>query len=104
MSFDTEVLFRRGPLSARVVRGKGFDPELLFVECSSCGSPIFWEKGRTTSILEESGIAVQDLDERCMIMSQGCPRCTPREREFELRVVRLAPEGEKSLPEISGNA
>ncbi|ABB40253.1 hypothetical protein Dde_3460 [Oleidesulfovibrio alaskensis G20] len=103
MIHDIEALFRRGVLSERLFAG-GFDPELLFVECHKCSRPIFWEKGRTTHILQDAGISVRDLDERCMIMSHGCPQCSPEETEFELQVVRLAPEGEPSLPDVFGTA
>ena len=41
----------RGPLSH-----KGYDPELLYVECSQCGSPVMWEKGKATDILGVAGI------------------------------------------------
>ncbi len=81
-----------------------FDPELLFVECYKCGQPIFWEKGKTTDLLHDAGIAMQELDERCMIMAQGCPQCSPHKTQLELRVVRLAAENEQHFEDISGNA
>jgi len=72
-----------------------FDPELLYVECAKCGQPVLWSPGDTTRILAWAGIDAQTLDEKCMIVSDGCPGCQPGQQSFSTQVVRLrkAPEG-----------
>jgi hypothetical protein len=77
-----------------------FDPELLYVECSQCGQPILWEHGMTTRLLAMAGIDAAALDERCVIMSEGCPACRPGETSFTTQVVRLGREkdGSESRP------
>ena len=68
-----------------------YDPELLYVECQLCGKPVIWEPGKTTELLVVAGVDVSKLDERCMIVSAGCPSCAPHSREgYTLAVVRLA--------------
>lgn len=66
-----------------------FDPELLYVECSKCGQPVLWSPGDTTKILAWAGIDIKTLDEKCMIVSEGCPACRPGEQSFSTQVVRL---------------
>lgn len=66
-----------------------FDPELLYVECSRCGQPILWGSGMTVKLLELADIDPATLDERCVIMSEGCPSCSPGEKSFVTQVVRL---------------
>ena len=29
---------------------KGYDPEMVYVECGRCGAPIMWERGKTTDL------------------------------------------------------
>lgn len=66
-----------------------YDPELLYVECSRCGQPVLWQSGGTTRILEMAGIDLDTLDERCMLISDGCPACSPGQSSFSTQVVRL---------------
>lgn len=66
-----------------------FDPELLYVECSKCGQPVLWSPGDTTRILTWAGIDAGTLDEKCMIVSEGCPVCQPGKNSFSTQVVRL---------------
>jgi endogenous inhibitor of DNA gyrase (YacG/DUF329 family) len=72
-----------------------FDPELLYVECAKCGQPVLWSSGDTTRILVWAGIDASTLDEKCMIVSEGCPTCQPGVQSFSTQVVRLrkSPEG-----------
>jgi len=67
----------------------GFDPELLYVECAKCGQPVLWSPGDTTKILAWAGIDAATLDEKCMIVSEGCPACEPGKHSFSTQVVRL---------------
>lgn len=79
------------PLIGGVVKGQEYDPELLYVECQNCGKPVLWEQGKTTELLTAAGVDLSKLDDRCMIISEGCPVCSPgTEDGFSLAVVRLA--------------
>lgn len=66
-----------------------FDPELLYVECAKCGRPVIWSPGDTTKILEWAGIDASTLDDKCMIVSEGCPSCQPGKKSFSTQVIRL---------------
>lgn len=84
-----------------------YDPELLYVECGRCGNPVIWEQGRTTELLHEAGLATTRLDARHLVLTDGCPTCSPEESIFETRVVRLAEANEpgmEALREAEGNA
>ncbi|MDR2668539.1 MAG: hypothetical protein LBC14_01135 [Desulfovibrio sp.] len=68
-----------------------YDPEMLYVECHVCGKPVLWETGKTTELLLSAGVDVSKLDERCLILSEGCPACSPGNHSgFTLAVVRIA--------------
>ncbi|MDR3175742.1 MAG: hypothetical protein LBU06_04340 [Desulfovibrio sp.] len=86
----------------------GYDPEMLYVECHVCGKPVLWEVGRTTALLLAAGVDAGKLDERCMILSEGCPACSPDERDgYTLAVVRIAgltPEEAAYMSLPGGNA
>lgn len=75
-----------------------FDPELLYVECSQCGQPVLWKHGLTSKLLKMADIDPSTLDERCVIMSEGCPLCKPGETSFTTQVVRLNREKEEIRP------
>ncbi|MDR1945853.1 MAG: hypothetical protein LBQ51_01620 [Desulfovibrio sp.] len=85
-----------------------YDPEMLYVECRVCGKPVLWETGKTTELLLSAGVDVSKLDERCMILSEGCPSCSPDESGgFTLAVVRIAgltPEEAVYMARPGGNA
>ena len=68
----------------------GYDLDLLYVECCFCGKPVLWDKGKTSLLVQASGIDTSLLDEECMILSEGCPNCRPETPFFQLRVVRVA--------------
>jgi hypothetical protein len=79
--------------------GNSFDPDLMYVECGECGNPILWEPGRTRRILEMAGIDPDGLDERCCLISEGCPMCKPEASHFATQVVRLGREKEDGAKE-----
>ncbi|MDR1359385.1 MAG: hypothetical protein LBJ82_00240 [Deltaproteobacteria bacterium] len=84
-----------GPAISAADRAKqplaSYDPELLYVECRACGKPVLWESGKTTELLLAAGVDISRLDERCLILSEGCPACRPQEeRGFTLAVLRIA--------------
>lgn len=97
---------RRNPRCAE--KPPFYDPELLYVECQVCGKPVLWEKGRTTELLLAAGVNISNLDERCLIVSEGCPSCSPLEREgYTLAVVRIAgltPEEAAHMSRPGGSA
>ena len=70
--------FRRAaplPAVALAGAGRGYDPELLYVECGRCGAPILWEPGRATRLLDEAGIDPLELDASCLLVTNACPMC-----------------------------
>ena len=72
---------------------RGYDPELMIVECARCGSPVLWESGRSTAVLAGVGVDPLELDAHCLLMTDGCPSCRPRQEEgFGVQVFRLTPE------------
>jgi hypothetical protein len=68
-----------------------FDPELIYVECGRCGEPVLWEPGDTTRLLACYGVDPDTLDERCLIISDGCRSCNPEAEGYATQVVRLRP-------------
>lgn len=80
-----------------------FDPELLYVECAKCGQPVLWSPGDTTKVLTWAGIDARTLDEKCMIVSEGCPLCRPDQRSFSTQVVRLRTGQAMPVPPKNGH-
>lgn len=88
---DSVLKRLRESLAMRGAAKKGYDPEMLYVECHVCGKPVLWEPGKTTELLMAAGVDVSKLDERCMILSEGCPFCSPFPDDgYTLAVVRIA--------------
>lgn len=67
-----------------------YDPEMIYVECRSCGRPVLWEPGRTTALLAESRINPLSVDEQCLILSDGCRECSPESDSYHLSIIRLS--------------
>lgn len=86
MNRNEEKLLLRKP--DPLLMRPGFDPEMLFVECARCGSPIIWEKGRSTQILEGAGIDPLELDSGCLLVTDGCPRCS-RGGMYHVQIFRM---------------
>ncbi|MDD6180923.1 MAG: hypothetical protein PUB01_02460 [Desulfovibrionaceae bacterium] len=72
---------------------RGFDPELLFVECGQCGAPVIWEPGQATQVLESAGVDPLELDASCLLISEGCPLCGKADRQFTVQVCRVESPG-----------
>ena len=83
--------------------GRGYDPELLYVECGRCGSPVLWEEGRSTNLLLEAGIDPLELDSSCILLTDGCPACGPS-KEFSVRIFRLSDNGVIHIAPLHGHA
>ena len=72
---------------------RGYDPELMIVECARCGRPVLWEPGRSTAVLAGVGIDPLEIDAHCLLLTDGCPYCRPRQKEgFGVQVFRLTSE------------
>jgi hypothetical protein len=79
--------------ASSVPMARGYDPELMIVECARCGRPVLWESGRSTAVLAGVGIDPLELDAHCLLMTDGCPDCRPRQKEgFSVQVFRLTHE------------
>jgi hypothetical protein len=65
-----------------------FDPELLYVQCAACGSPVLWEPGSTSRLLRRAGVSPVHLDEGCLLLAEACPSCAPGTALHRLHVVR----------------
>lgn len=83
------------------MKSEAFDPELMYVECAKCGQPVLWSPGDTTRVLAWAGIDPAGLDEKCMIVSEGCPGCQPGRSSFTTQVVRLR-KTEQPRPSTKG--
>ena len=70
---------------------RGYDPEMLYVECSRCGAPILWEPG----------ISPLELDASCVILSDGCPLCTSGD-SFTVSIRRLTKPSAGGMPPSGG--
>ena len=82
---------------------KGFDPEMLYVECNHCGSPVFLEPGKCTELLQAIGIDPLELDSSCMLLTNACPLCG-KGHNFKVRIIRLSEVPLHSLPRNMGTA
>lgn len=82
---------------------KGYDPELLFVECSRCGAPILWESGKATKLLDKAGIDPLELDASCMLITDACPSCS-RQKEYTVKIFRLSGDDNTDFPPKMGHA
>ena len=63
----------------------GADAAIAVVSASSLAVGVI-VTSLTTRILRGAGIDLASLDERCMIVSEGCPHCTPNEKIFSTHV------------------
>ena len=82
---------------------KGYDPELLYVECGRCGSPVMWEQGRATRILEQAGIDPLELDASCLLVTDGCPMCGGK-GQYTVQIFRVSAGAETRRPPYYGTA
>lgn len=86
-----------------IISSKGYDPELLYVECGRCGSPVMWEQGRATHILEQAGIDPLELDASCLLVTDGCPMCGGK-GHYTVQIFRVSAGAESRRPPYFGNA
>ncbi|MCR5813595.1 MAG: hypothetical protein K6G15_03750 [Desulfovibrio sp.] len=80
-----------------------FDPELLYVECGRCGAPVLWEHGRATLLLQEAGIDPMELDSSCLLVTDACPMCSSKKKQYIVQIFRVSTNAE-SIVHLTGNA
>ncbi|MDR3319947.1 MAG: hypothetical protein LBS77_03220 [Desulfovibrio sp.] len=78
---------------------RGYDPELLYVECGNCGAPVMWGKGRATHLLAHAGIDPLELDSSCLLVTDACPMCS-RKTHYSVQIFRVS----RGNPPQFGNA
>ncbi|MBQ4132884.1 MAG: hypothetical protein IJD04_04015 [Desulfovibrionaceae bacterium] len=76
------------------------DPELLYVECRSCGRPVIWEPGKTTHLLKDAQVNPDILDSQCMLLTETCPVCRPDILAIKIQVVRLALTSDEDFAQL----
>ncbi len=81
----------------------GMDPELLYIECARCGSPVLWAPGKIGALLEHAGIDPLELDSSCILLTDGCSTCGEGE-ECHGRIFRVSSSALTALPITYGNA
>ena len=81
----------------------GYDPEMLYVECGRCGSPVMWGKGRATHLMEQAGIDPLELDASCLLVTDGCPLCGAKDH-YNVQIFRMGTGSEQCQPPYYGNA
>lgn len=82
---------------------KGYDPEMVYVECGRCGAPIMWERGKTTTLCRAAGIDPLELDPTCVLISDGCPVCSKR-GSYNLQICRIRQAPSCLTPVTQGHA
>lgn len=87
----------------KIAAPRGFDPELLYVECGRCGAPVIWETGRATMLLESAGIDPLELDPYCILLTDGCPACG-QGGEYHVRIFRVGNDNSHGMPPAHGHA
>ena len=86
-----------------MIAPQGYDPELLYVECARCGSPVMWEQGKATSILKLAGIDPLELDSSCLLVTDGCPMCSGKD-QYTVQIFRVSGNAHTRRPPFFGNA
>lgn len=90
-------------LERQLRQPRGYDPELLYVECGRCGAPVLWDDGRATTLMAEAGIDPLELDSSCILVTDGCPGCGSRS-EYSVRIFRVAQDASAMTPPLHGHA
>lgn len=84
-------------------RPKGYDPELLYVECGRCGAPVLWESGKATHLLDQAGVDPMELDPSCILVTDSCPACG-QNPDCSVRIFRVSDTASGGFPPTHGNA
>lgn len=81
---------------------KGYDPELLYVECGRCGAPVLWEPGKATHLLDQAGVDPLELDPFCLLVTDSCPACG-QNKDYSVRIFRVSDMASGGFPPTHGN-
>lgn len=84
-------------------RPKGYDPELLYVECGRCGAPVLWEPGKAAHLLDQAGVDPIELDSSCILVTDSCPACG-QNSDCSVRIFRVSNSASAGFPPTHGNA
>ena len=82
---------------------EAFDPDMLYVECGRCGSPVMWEKGKASQILGLAGIDPLELDSSCLLVTDACPLCGDK-GQYTVQIFRVSGDTPTRRPPYFGNA
>ena len=91
------------PPIPKFLQPKSFDPELLYVECGRCGAPVIWEYGKASKLLLEAGIDPIELDSSCLLVTDACPMCSRKKKQYIVQIYRISTSIEQ-YAQLSGNA
>ncbi|WP_243439498.1 hypothetical protein [Fundidesulfovibrio soli] len=73
-----------------------FDASLLYAECGRCRSPVIFRD--PSEVLLWMGIPADSLGSDCLLIYDGCPKCSPDGSLPEPRFVRLRLRGRQQAP------
>ena len=82
---------------------KGFDPEMVYVQCGVCGAPVIWEQGKTSELFKTAGIDPLELDPTCILVTNGCPACSGHGM-FSVQIMRITETPAQYYPVTLGYA
>ena len=82
---------------------KGFDPEMVYVQCGVCGAPVIWEQGKTSELFRTAGIDPLELDPTCILVTNGCPSCSGHGM-FSVQILRVTETPAQYYPVTLGCA
>lgn len=99
----TEKMFAKIRQARNALLPRGYDPEMLYVECGRCGAPVIWESGRATDILKQGGIDPLELDSSCLLVTDGCPLCGGK-GQYTVQIFRVGSGSESRRPPYFGTA
>ncbi|MBR4741346.1 MAG: hypothetical protein IK079_00390 [Desulfovibrio sp.] len=91
------------PAIPKLLQPKSFDPELLYVECGRCGAPVIWERGKASLLLHEAGIDPLELDSSCLLVTDACPMCSRKKKQYTVQIYRISTSIEQ-YAQLCGNA
>jgi hypothetical protein len=68
-----------------------FDPGLVYADCGRCGRRVTAEAAGSPDSAGWAGASLARMNAPCMILSDGCAGCSPRDAAFPARLIRVLP-------------